>query len=166
MTQGVADAQTVTIETSKGSIDVELNSEKAPGTVKNFMSYVDGKFYDGTIFHRVIKNFMVQGGGFTPDMKQKQTNAPIKIESNNGLKNTRGTIAMARTSDPNSATSQFFINHVDNGFLDYPGQDGYGYTVFGKVTAGQDVVDQIATVATGRSDVPKETVTIVSIKRK
>jgi peptidyl-prolyl cis-trans isomerase B (cyclophilin B) len=133
-----------------GNIEVELDSEKAPNTVKNFLQYVNSNFYDGTIFHRVIKGFMIQGGGFTKDMEQKKTLAPIAIESNNGLKNDRGTIAMARTSDPNSATSQFFINTKDNSFLNYsaPSMQGYGYTVFGKVIKGMDVVDKIESVKT------------------
>ena len=169
MSEDQASAQTVVIETSKGSIEVQLDAAKAPITVKNFLSYVDNKFYDGTIFHRVIKNFMIQGGGFTPDMKQKSTDAPIKLESNNGLKNLRGTIAMARTNDPNSATSQFFINHADNSFLDYSDSPP-GYAVFGKVTKGLEVLDEIAAVPTGRvgmySDVPREPVKINSIRRK
>lgn len=172
MTNEDAAAQTVVIETNKGKIEVELNAQKAPVTVKNFLSYIDNKFYDGTIFHRVIKGFMIQGGGFTSDMKQKSTNPPIKIESSNGLKNLRGTLAMARTNDPNSATSQFFINHADNSFLDYRNDSpqGIGYAVFGKVTSGMEVVDEIASVKTGRvgpfDDVPTEPVQIISIKRK
>jgi len=143
-------APTVIIQTNMGNIEVELNSEKAPNTVKNFLQYVNSNFYGGTIFHRVIKGFMIQGGGFTKDMEQKKTLTPIAIESNNGLKNDRGTIAMARTSDPNSATSQFFINTKDNSFLNYsvPSMQGYGYTVFGKVIKGMDVVDKIESVKT------------------
>lgn len=135
----------VEIQTNKGNIEIELNSAKAPNTVKNFIEYVNSDFYSGTIFHRVIKGFMIQGGGFTKDMSQKKTLSPIAIESNNGLKNDRGTIAMARTGDPNSATSQFFINTKDNSFLNYsaPTTQGYGYAVFGKVIKGMDVVDKI-----------------------
>jgi cyclophilin family peptidyl-prolyl cis-trans isomerase len=168
---GHANAEVVRVlmQTSKGDITLELDADKAPDTVKNFLRYVDEGFYDGTIFHRVIKNFMIQGGGFTPDMKQKKTHEPVKNEAKNGLKNARGTVAMARTSDPHSATAQFFINHKNNDFLDYPGQDGWGYTVFGKVTGGMEVVDAIAVVPTGTSgsfrDVPTETVTILSVKR-
>lgn len=163
---------TVIIDTSLGAIEVQLEPSKAPETVKNFLAYVDAHFYDGTIFHRVIKNFMIQGGGLTPDLQPKKTNAPIKIESKNGLKNLRGTIAMARTGDPNSATSQFFISHIDNDFLDYKDDTirGAGYTVFGKVTSGMDVVDKIATTKTGMragyQDVPVENVVIKSIKGK
>lgn len=152
----------VLIKTSKGDIKVELDKEKAPISVENFLSYVNDGYYSGTIFHRVIKNFMIQGGGFTPDMKQKPTKDPIKNEAKNGLSNTRGTIAMARTSVVDSATSQFFINHRDNKFLDHGSRD-YGYAVFGKVTEGMDVVDLIAVVETGYQDVPKETITIESI---
>ena len=159
----------VTIKTSMGDIDAELYPDKAPKTVENFLAYADSKFFDGTIFHRVISGFMVQGGGMTPDLNQKPTKAPIPIESNNGLKNLRGTLAMARTNDPNSATSQFFINHKDNAFLD-PSPQGPGYAVFGKVTSGMDVVDKIAAVKTGsrgfNQDVPVETVEIKSISRK
>jgi cyclophilin family peptidyl-prolyl cis-trans isomerase len=159
----------VLIKTSKGEIVVELYPAKAPVTVDNFLKYVDAKHYDGTIFHRVIPSFMVQGGGFTPDMKQKPTNAPIKIESNNGLKNENGWLAMARTSDPNSATSQFFINVADNAFLNYPGQDGNGYAVFGKVIKGMDTVDAIKGVRTTNSgfhqNVPAEPVVIQSMTR-
>ena len=157
------------IETNLGTIEIELESELAPVTVKNFLQYVDGNFYDGTIFHRVIKGFMIQGGGFTKDMEQKKTLAPIEIESANGLKNDRGTIAMARTSDPNSATSQFFINTRDNHPLNYsaPTVQGYGYAVFGKVVAGMDVVDRIEGVKTASrgymGDVPVEPVIIERI---
>ena len=155
-----------TIETSMGTITVELDDERAPATVENFVKYAADGFYDGTIFHRVIDGFMIQGGGFTRDMNQKDTRAPIRIESMNGLKNLRGTIAMARTMVPDSATSQFFINLVDNGFLDFtaPTQSGYGYAVFGKVTDGMEVVDRIAKVRTGFSgphqNVPEEPVVI------
>jgi cyclophilin family peptidyl-prolyl cis-trans isomerase len=152
----------VKISTSKGDIVVELNQEKAPITCENFLKYVDAKFYDGTIFHRVIKDFMIQGGGMTADMSPKQTNPPIVNESKNGLKNDRGTIAMARTSDPDSATSQFFINHGNNDFLNYGVRDA-GYAVFGKVVEGMDVVDTIANVRTRPGDVPVETITINSI---
>ena len=152
------------INTTKGNIVIETYPDKAPITVKNFESYVNKGFYDNTIFHRVIDGFMIQGGGFTKDMSQKQTDAPIKNEADNGLKNEKYSIAMARTSIPDSATSQFFINVNDNNFLDYPGQDGAGYCVFGKVIKGQDVVDKIAKVPTGTSgmhqDVPNETVII------
>jgi len=154
----------VTLKTNHGSIQIELNKEAAPITVKNFENYVNKDFFNGTIFHRVIDGFMIQGGGFTKDMSQKQTDAPIKNEANNGLKNEKYSIAMARTSIPDSATSQFFINVNDNNFLDYPGQDGAGYCVFGKVIKGQDVVDKIAKVPTGTSgmhqDVPNEMVII------
>lgn len=157
------------IETSMGTITLELDDQKAPNTVANFVEYARSGFYDGTIFHRVIDGFMIQGGGFTKDMNQKETRAPIAIESMNGLRNDRGTIAMARTMDPNSATSQFFINHVDNDFLNFtsPTTQGYGYAVFGKVTDGMDVVDAIAKVRTGNvgyfQNVPEETVTIRKI---
>lgn len=153
----------VRISTSKGDIVVELNQEKAPVSVANFLKYVNENFYDGTIFHRVIKGFMIQGGGMTADMRQKQTNPPIVNEAKNGLKNDRGTIAMARTSDPDSATSQFFINHADNDFLNYGVRDA-GYAVFGKVVEGMDVVDAIANVKTRPGDVPAETVVINSIR--
>jgi peptidyl-prolyl cis-trans isomerase A (cyclophilin A) len=140
----------VALDTSAGRIVVELRDDKAPKTVANFVQYVNDGFYDGTVFHRVISGFMIQGGGFTPDMVQKPTRPPVPSESNNGLKNARGTIAMARTADPNSATAQFFINVVDNGALDYPRPDGFGYTVFGTVAEGLDVVDKIKSVPTGR----------------
>ena len=138
----------VVLETSKGTITVELNAEKAPKSVENFLAYVESGFFDGTIFHRVMPNFMIQGGGFTPDLQKKGTRDPIYNEAKNGLKNERGTLAMARIPDPHSATAQFFINLIYNDFLDYPGTDGWGYTVFGKVTAGMDVVDDIAAVKT------------------
>jgi cyclophilin family peptidyl-prolyl cis-trans isomerase len=162
-------APRVTLNTSKGEIVVELYADKAPKTVKNFLAYVDDKFYDGTIFHRVIPNFMIQGGGFTADMNQKQTKAPVENEAGNNLSNARGTIAMARTGDPHSATAQFFINLKDNTFLDRKqSQDGWGYTVFGKVVKGMEVVDAIAAVRTGSksgmSDVPTQTVTITGAK--
>ena len=155
-----------TIETSMGTISVELDDERAPATVENFVKYAADGFYDGTIFHRVIDGFMIQGGGFTRDMNQKDTRGPIRIESMNGLKNLRGTIAMARTMVPDSATSQFFINLVDNEFLDFqsPTPQGFGYAVFGKVTDGMEVVDRIAKVRTGFSgphqNVPEEPVVI------
>lgn len=141
------------METSMGTISFELNDEKAPITVENFCRYASEGFYDGTIFHRVIDTFMIQGGGFTKEMNQKDTYEPIRIESMNGLKNLRGTIAMARTMIPDSATSQFFINLVDNDFLDFtsPTAQGYGYAVFGRVTDGMEVVDRIAKVRTGFS---------------
>ena len=138
----------VILVTSLGDITLELDAERAPKTVANFLAYVKAGHYEGTVFHRVIENFMIQGGGFTADMKQKPTKAAIPIESRNGLKNVRGAIAMARTSDPNSATAQFFINTVDNPNLDYPSFDGHGYAVFGKVVAGMDVVDKIRAVPT------------------
>jgi peptidyl-prolyl cis-trans isomerase B (cyclophilin B) len=157
---------TVTLETTHGNIVIKLNEEKAPVTVKNFLNYVNDGFFDGTIFHRVIPNFMIQGGGFMPGMVQKMTEAEIKNEADNGLSNDRGTIAMARTSEPHSATAQFFINHKDNAFLNHtaPTGAGWGYCVFGKVIDGMDTVDTIAAVSTGNSgghgDVPVETVTI------
>lgn len=143
----------VVLETTMGNIEIELDKTNAPITVENFLSYVKEGHYDGTVFHRVISSFMIQGGGFTADGNQKKTHAPIKLESQNGLNNTRGTIAMARTSVPNSATSQFFINVADNDILNYaPGNDGYA--VFGKVVAGMDVVKKIKTVPTGSSPMP------------
>ena len=153
----------VLISTSKGEIKLELYEKEAPVTVANFLSYVNDGFYDGTIFHRVIKNFMVQGGGFGEGMTRKPTKAPIKNEADNGLANDRGTVAMARTSEVDSATSQFFINHRDNAFLNHGARD-FGYAVFGKVVEGIEVVDEIAGVATGPRDVPVETVAIISIK--
>ena len=171
MTSSALAAPSVIVETSKGSFTVELNSEKAPITVQNFLEYVDAKFYDGLIFHRVIPGFMVQGGGMDAALKQKAARPSIKIESSNGLKNERGTIAMARTNDPNSASSQFFVNLVNNSFLDYrdASPQGVGYTVFGKVTAGMEVVDAIAKVKTGNSgmysDVPTEPIAIVTVKK-
>ena len=159
----------VTLKTNKGTIVIELNQEKAPNTVANFLTYAKEDFFAGTIFHRVIPNFMIQGGGFTPEMEQKKVHAPIKIESDNGLTNDKGTVAMARTQDPNSATAQFFINIKDNGFLNYtaPTMQGYGYTVFGKVIEGMDVVEAIEGVATGNhgghGDVPEEAIIIESV---
>ena len=159
-----AEPVVVLMKTSKGDITLALDADKAPDTVKNFLRYVDEGFYDGTIFHRVIKNFMIQGGGFTPDMKQKKAGEPVKNEAKNGLSNLTGTIAMARTMQPHSATAQFFINVSDNNFLDYPGQDGWGYCVFGRVVTGMDVVDRIRKVKTGTQqgyqDVPVEPVII------
>ena len=141
----------VKLHTNHGDITIELDAEKAPETVKNFLDYAGSGFYDGTIFHRVIGNFMIQGGGFEPGMKQKSTKAPIQNEAANGLKNDNYTVAMARTSDPHSATAQFFINVKDNGFLDYtaPNNHGYGYCVFGKVVEGKEAVDAIRQVKTG-----------------
>jgi peptidyl-prolyl cis-trans isomerase B (cyclophilin B) len=156
----------VLISTSHGDITLELDAIKAPATTSNFLSYVSSGFFDGTIFHRVIPNFMIQGGGFTADMQQKPTECSIANEAGNGLKNNRGTMAMARTSNPHSATSQFFINLIDNGFLNHtaPTPQGWGYTVFGKVVEGMDVVDAISKVATGNhgphADVPREPVTM------
>jgi peptidyl-prolyl cis-trans isomerase A (cyclophilin A) len=144
-----AAAPRVLLATSLGDITIQLEPEKAPKTVANFLEYVKSGHYDGTVFHRVMDGFMIQGGGFTPDMAQKPTRAPIPLESKNGLKNERGTVAMARTAVPDSATSQFFINVVDNARLDYPNPDGNGYAVFGKVVAGMDVVDKIRKVETG-----------------
>ena len=162
-----ADHPRVKIDTNLGSIVVELHPEKAPKTVENFLQYVRDGFYDGTIFHRVIDGFMIQGGGFTPNFERKETRAPIINEADNGLKNTRGTIAMARTMDPHSATAQFFINVKDNPFLDHTGKTprGWGYAVFGKVVEGMDVVDRIRKVRTGPGgmfpkDVPQEPVII------
>jgi cyclophilin family peptidyl-prolyl cis-trans isomerase len=161
-------APTVEMQTSMGAIVIELDAEKAPLTVKNFLQYANDGFYNGTIFHRVIDGFMIQGGGFTKDMGEKPTGAQIPNEAKNGLKNQRGTIAMARRAEPHSATAQFFINHKDNDALDYPSRDGWGYAVFGKVTQGLDVVDKIAKVRTGNrgmfQDVPVEPVVIQSVK--
>jgi peptidyl-prolyl cis-trans isomerase B (cyclophilin B) len=160
----------VTIKTSVGDIQLELNDEKAPITVENFKTIASSGYYEGTIFHRVINGFMIQGGGLTADMNNKSSGTgPIQNEANNGLPNDRGTIAMARTMDPHSATSQFFINHKDNAFLNHTGEtsQGWGYAVFGMVTEGMDVVDQIAEVTTGSSgayqDVPEEVITIESV---
>jgi peptidyl-prolyl cis-trans isomerase B (cyclophilin B) len=159
----------VTIQTSAGLLRVELDDEKAPQSVANFLEYVKKGHYDGTVFHRVIKGFMLQGGGFEPGMKQKPTAEPIANEANNGLKNKRYTLAMARTSDPHSATAQFFINTVDNAFLDFRAENsqGWGYAVFGRVVEGMDVVEAIEKVATGRKgfhdDVPVEDVVIEQV---
>jgi len=158
----------VKLHTNFGTITLELDAEKAPVTVENFLNYVRSGFYNGTIFHRVISNFMIQGGGMEPGMKEKATNAPIKNEADNGLSNERGTIAMARTMEPHSASAQFFINVKDNKFLDHrsPTPDGWGYAVFGRVVDGMDVVDKIKDVATGNAgyhqDVPVEDVIIES----
>ena len=156
----------ITLHTTLGDITLELDAEKAPATVANFLGYAKDGFFDGTIFHRVIDNFMIQGGGMLSDMSQKQTKAPVKNEADNGLKNAKGTIAMARTNDPHSATAQFFINVSDNEFLNHksPTPQGWGYAVFGKVVSGMDVVEKIKGVKTGRrgyhDDVPLETISI------
>lgn len=154
----------ITLKTNHGDIVIELDEEKAPISSENFRQYVRDGFYDGVIFHRVIPNFMIQGGGFMPDMMQKATRETIENEAKNGLSNKKYTLAMARTMDPHSASAQFFINTKDNSFLDYPGQDGWGYAVFGKVIEGTEVVDEIEKVATGNiaghSDVPVEPVVI------
>ncbi len=159
----------VLMKTSLGNIELELYADQAPLTVKNFLRYADEGFYSGTIFHRVINSFMIQGGGFDENMQKKNTHAPLKNEAKNGLKNKRGTIAMARTSAPHSATAQFFINHVDNSNLDYPSGDGWGYCVFGKVTKGMDTVDKIAdvyiTTKNGMRNVPEKPVIIHSVTR-
>nr|WP_227657450.1 peptidylprolyl isomerase [Candidatus Magnetaquicoccus inordinatus] len=154
----------VVLTTSLGEITIALDAEKAPITVKNFLDYVDAQFYDGTIFHRVIKGFMIQGGGFTTEMQQKSTNPAIRNEADNGLKNLRGTISMARTSNKDSATAQFFINAADNSFLDHGARD-FGYAVFGQVVKGMEVVERIEAVRTGWQDVPAEQVIIHSIRR-
>ncbi|WP_426342560.1 peptidylprolyl isomerase [Pseudoduganella sp. S-14] len=159
---------TITITTNKGTIVAELDAEKAPKTVENFLHYVNAGHYNNTIFHRVIDGFMIQGGGFEPGMKQKPTDQTVENEAKNGLKNEPYTLAMARTSAPHSASAQFFINVKNNGFLDYPGQDGWGYAVFGKVTQGTEVVDAIKSVKTTRSgmfsDVPAEDIIIEKIE--
>lgn len=161
-------APTVEVKTNQGTIILELNAEKAPKTVANFLKYVKEGFYNGTVFHRVMPGFMIQGGGFDDKMSQKPTGAPIENESRNGLRNLRGTIAMARLPSPHSATAQFFINHVDNASLDYPSFDGWGYAVFGKVREGMEVVDKIARVPTGNSgvhqNVPQTPVIIQGVK--
>jgi cyclophilin family peptidyl-prolyl cis-trans isomerase len=178
LTTGLAGAQNkkgnpvVVLQTSKGNIEVELNEAKAPVSVKNFLDYVDNHFYDGLIFHRVIDNFMIQGGGFTVDMSQKEGKAPIENEAGNGLTNDKYTIAMARTSVVNSATAQFFINTKDNTFLNHKDNtpQGFGYAVFGKVVKGMDVVDAIGKTKTGTkngfNDVPLESISIVKAYRK
>jgi peptidyl-prolyl cis-trans isomerase B (cyclophilin B) len=154
----------VLLTTNKGNITIELDADKAPKTVANFLDYVNKGHFTNTIFHRVIKDFMIQGGGFEPGMKQKATDATVENEGKNGLKNDKYTVAMARTSAPHSASAQFFINTKNNDFLNYPGQDGWGYAVFGKVTAGTDIVDELNNVKTSRSgmhaDVPVEPIII------
>ncbi|OJY28026.1 MAG: hypothetical protein BGO98_20910 [Myxococcales bacterium 68-20] len=164
---------TVVVETDLGTIEMDLDEEKAPKSVANFLAYVDAKHYDGTIFHRVIPGFMAQGGGYDASYEKKPVRDAVENEADNGLKNTRGTVAMARTSDPHSATAQFFVNVKDNGFLDHTGKNasGWGYAVFGKVTSGMDVVDKIVSVNTGSKgpfakDAPVENVTIKSARRK
>jgi len=158
----------VELKTNQGEIVVEVFADKAPKSAENFVQYVKDGHYNGTAFHRVIDGFMIQGGGFDADMKQKSTRAPIENEAKNGLKNERGTLAMARTADPHSASSQFFINLVPNTFLDYPSRDGWGYAVFGKVVKGMDVVDKISKVATGNrgfhQNVPVEAVVVESAR--
>jgi len=164
----IKELKMVKLETTMGDIVIELDEKAAPVTVKNFLTYAEEGFFDGTIFHRVIPNFMIQGGGFTPDMVQKKTHPPIINEANNGLKNNRGTIAMARTNNPDSATSQFFINHKDNSNLNYVNAGNPGYAVFGKVIEGMETVDKIAAVKTTqkgpRANVPVEPVAIKSAK--
>lgn len=158
----------IKLHTNKGTISIVLNHEKAPKSAANFLQYAKKGFFDGTLFHRVIPNFMIQGGGFTTGMAHKDTRAPIENEAKNGLKNEVGAVAMARTSDPHSASSQFFINVNDNTFLDYPGQDGWGYCVFGKVEEGMDVVNDIVKLPTtskaGHQDVPRDDVIIESVE--
>ncbi|MDB4961263.1 MAG: Peptidyl-prolyl cis-trans isomerase PpiB [Myxococcales bacterium] len=164
---------TVEVVTNHGTFVIALDPAKAPKSVENFLRYVDAKHYDGTIFHRVIPTFMIQGGGFDAQLEKKPVQAPVPNEADNGLKNTRGTVAMARTSDPHSATSQFFVNVTDNAFLDHQAKDsqGWGYTVFGRVTDGMDVVEKIKAVKTGASgpfskDAPVEQVVIQSVRRR
>ena len=156
------------VKTSQGTLVIELYPEKAPKSVENFLQYARENFFNGTIFHRVIPGFMIQGGGFTPDMKEKDARAPIQNEAKNGLSNELGTLALARTSNPHSAAAQFYINLADNAFLDYPGRDGWGYAVFGKVVQGLDIVQKIAKVPTGNSgqyqNVPTTPVVIESVK--
>lgn len=165
MTATAAEPVRVLLQTTMGDITLELDAEKAPKSTANFVQYVKDKHYDGLVFHRVIEGFMIQGGGYDESYAQRKTRAPIENEAKNGLKNARGTIAMARTSDPHSASSQFYINHVDNASLDYPSFDGWGYAVFGKVVSGMDVVDKIAEVETGNArpfgrDVPVKQIVI------
>jgi len=159
----------VRFQTSHGDFTIELYPKEAPETVENFLRYVDEKFFDGTVFHRVVPGFVIQGGGLTKEMRPKQTHPPVKNEAHNGLKNLRGTLSMARTNDIHSATSQFFVNLKDNDFLDHRGKAQYGYAVFGRVTEGMDVIDKIAKVSTGRrnghDDAPLEDVLIVSARR-
>ncbi len=166
---GPAAAEKVLMRTNLGDIEITLYPEKAPKTVANFLRYVDDGFYDGTLFHRVVPGFVIQGGGYTTRMEKKPTREPVENEARNGLKNRRGTIAMARTSDPHSATAQFFINLKDNPSLDHPSFDGWGYAVFGRVTRGMAVVDAIAAVPTtsrdGMKNVPVEPVVIQSVSR-
>lgn len=165
---GLAANPVVEMRTNQGSIELELFEDKAPKSVANFLEYVRSGHYDGTVFHRVISGFMIQGGGFDSSLKQKPTRPPIENEAKNGLRNEAGTIAMARTSNPHSATAQFFINLAPNAFLDHPGQDGWGYAVFGKVTKGMDVVEKIGRtptgIAGGMRDVPQQPVTIESVR--
>ena len=163
----------VVVETDHGNLEITLEDAKAPKTVENFLRYVDDKHYDGTIFHRVIPNFMAQGGGYDGELEKRPVRDPVENEADNGLKNTRGTVAMARTNDPHSATAQFFVNVKDNGFLDHSGKSssGWGYTVFGTVTSGMDVVDKIVGVTTGAKgpfskDAPVENIVIKSVRRK
>jgi peptidyl-prolyl cis-trans isomerase B (cyclophilin B) len=163
----------VEVATNHGTFVIQLDPAKAPKSVENFLAYVDGKHYDGTIFHRVISTFMIQGGGYDQQLEKKPTRAPITNEADNGLKNKRGTVAMARTSDPHSATAQWFVNVVDNAFLDHTAKEGpgWGYAVFGKVTEGMDVVDKIKSVKTGPSgpfskDAPEDLVIIKSVRRR
>jgi peptidyl-prolyl cis-trans isomerase A (cyclophilin A) len=164
-----AERTRVLMKTSLGDIELSLDAEKAPKTVANFLRYVDEGFYAGTIFHRVINGFMIQGGGFTESLDRKQTHEPVRNEAKNGLKNIRGSIAMARTNAPHSATAQFFINHVDNSNLDYPSFDGWGYAVFGEVTGSMETVDKIAdaftTTSNGMSNVPEQAIVIESVTR-
>ena len=168
----LADNPKVQMETTEGTITIELYPDKAPKSVENFLAYVDEGYYDGTVFHRVIDGFMIQGGGFTGELQKKPTKDAIENEADNGLKNERGAISMARTGDPHSATSQFFINHKDNDFLNHSGKNprGWGYAVFGKVTDGMEVVDKIATTPTGGKgpfpkDVPQSTIVIEKVTR-
>ena len=168
----LADNPKVRMETTEGTITMELYPDKAPKSVENFLAYVDEGYYDGTVFHRVIDGFMIQGGGFTGELQKKPTKDAIENEADNGLKNERGAISMARTGDPHSATSQFFINHKDNDFLNHSGKNprGWGYAVFGKVTDGMEVVDKIATTPTGGKgpfpkDVPQSTIVIEKVTR-
>jgi cyclophilin family peptidyl-prolyl cis-trans isomerase len=164
---------TVVVETDLGDIEIELADEKAPKSVKNFLEYVDAKHYEGTIFHRVIPGFMAQGGGYDGNLEKRPVKEAVENEADNGLKNERGTVAMARTSDPHSATAQFFVNVKDNGFLDHSGKkaSGWGYAVFGKVTSGMDVIDKMVAVKTGAKgpfskDAPEENVVIKGVRRK
>ena len=163
----------VVIETAQGTIEIELFDDKAPKSVENFLKYVDDKHYDGTVFHRVIPGFMAQGGGYDGNMEKKPVRDAVENEGDNGVKNTRGTVAMARTNEPHSGTAQFFVNVKDNGFLDHTGKNstGWGYAVFGKVTSGMDVIDKIVAVPTGpkgpfAKDAPVENVVITSVRRK